>query len=205
MNKKIFVDCIAFLQGSFGAISEERFKSLNFALQGFSDDQLKAATKEILMTFRPTSSNPFPVPADFMAAIGADAKTKAEKAFCKIVKAISTVGAYRSVDFGDSEIHSTISRFGGWVMLCTWTQEDWNINEGRFKAALESAYQCKTNETITHVCGIFERTNGMLRKCDIIALAETKRPFLDYTQPQKIENKKASNGFMKISEMVEAA
>lgn len=36
-------------------------------------------------------------------------------------------------------LHSVIERIGGWPALCTWSDKDWNINEGRLIESYEAA------------------------------------------------------------------
>lgn len=179
MNSEIFIKCLGMLQGAFGAIDENRVKALKFALEDFTDNDLMFATKNILKTFKPTGANPFPVPAQFFSAIGADSEAKAEKAIAMINEATGRFGAYYSLDFGYPEIHSVINRFGGWVLMCAWTKEDWSINEGRLKVALKTAFEFGVGETINHVAGIFERTNCMIRDRDIVCLLR-RRPLIEY-------------------------
>jgi hypothetical protein len=98
-----------------------------------------------------------------------------------ISKIISKHGAYKSVDFGSDAVHDTIDRFGGWVAVCGWSQEEWNINEGRFMAVLKSSLKFNGKNQTRYLCGVFEKTNGFLRQSDLISLS---------VSPLKLENKK---------------
>ena len=59
---------MAAMQSVFGSIAQERFAALYNAMKEISDREFKAATGRIIKTFSPTSSKPFPVPADFYQA-----------------------------------------------------------------------------------------------------------------------------------------
>ena len=151
MTQKVFHECVTLLQATFGKADDMRIKALFMALEDeFDDAPLRSATARILKTFRPTSQVPFPVPADFIGR----PQAKADQYIAAIAKAVSKFGAYASIDFGSDAVHETIQRFGGWQAICHWTQSDWNINEGRFKAALESALEWNDRPSAYHLSGI---------------------------------------------------
>jgi len=68
MTEKTYTECMAAMQSVFGSIAQERFAALYNAMKEISDREFKAATGRIIKTFSPTSSKPFPVPADFYQA-----------------------------------------------------------------------------------------------------------------------------------------
>lgn len=173
MENKTFASCMGFLQAQFGAVSKERIDGLFLALSDINDADFTEATKSILKTFHPTSACPFPVPADFYEASGEDPEAQAEGAIRQIVDAIQTHGAYRSIDFGD-EINSTIARFGGWPAICHWSDEEWNINEGRMKASLIYSFRYGAGESCGHLVGIAEGRNGEIRG-DLVRIGDGKR------------------------------
>jgi hypothetical protein len=86
--------------------------------------------------------------------------------------AISRIGPYRSIDFNDLALHATIRAFGGWVELCDWTGEMWDINEGRFVAS----YKAAVNSGIAgpeYLAGISDTHNSAIGKnasCDVPVL-----------------------------------
>lgn len=130
------------MQKYFGKTNEpEIIKVYWRRLSKLSESQFQAACLNLLDSWRPTSQIPFPLIADFLAACGATGKARGQNALAALKDAMAKYGMYRSVDFNDPALHQTISRFGGWAKLCSWTQKDWNINEGRFLAAYEAALQ----------------------------------------------------------------
>jgi hypothetical protein len=88
--------------------------------------------EKVVETFTPTAQVPFPVPATFLKAAGEDPQSRARAAVGAVIAAAAKLGPYRSVSFGDPALHATIQRFGGWVEVCGWSQEDWKYSEKRF-------------------------------------------------------------------------
>lgn len=158
-TQKVFAECLALLQGMFGAVAEAKMSSLAFALKDFDDEKMKIATSKLITSFRPTSTVPFPVPADFIEAAGVSAEQEAKELMGLIQEAVFSVGSYRSVDFGSPELHGVIQRFGGWPAICQWDKKDWSINEGRFLTCLEHAID-NCDRGPEYLRGIAEANNG---------------------------------------------
>ena len=161
------------LQGVFGSVGPERTKGLFVALGDMQDDDMALATKRLIKTFRPTSSVPFPVPADFYDAAGKSTKHYAQELMGLIQDAVFSVGSYRSVDFGSAEMHGVIQRFGGWPTICQWGQREWDINEGRFLSALEHAIECGDRGP-EYLAGIAEAHNGNRRYAGLCHIGRAK-------------------------------
>ena len=66
----------------------------------------------------------FPKPADIVRFIEGNGETRALKAWAIVEKALQCVGVYKSVVFDDCLIHAVIEDMGGWVKLCTMTNDD---------------------------------------------------------------------------------
>ena len=66
----------------------------------------------------------FPKPADIVRFIEGNGETRALKAWAIVEKALQCVGVYQSVVFDDCLIHAVIEDMGGWVKLCTLTNDD---------------------------------------------------------------------------------
>jgi hypothetical protein len=66
----------------------------------------------------------FPKPADIVRFIEGNGETRALKAWAIVEKALQCVGVYQSVVFDDAFIHAVIEDMGGWVKLCTMTNDD---------------------------------------------------------------------------------
>jgi hypothetical protein len=169
MDNKTFFECMTLLQSVFGKLPDDKSRAYYTILRSIPDDAFKNACGEIVKTFKPTSSASFPVPSMFFEYCGGNRELKAEHAIKQIVLCVRKYGAYRSVDFNDSAVHETINRFGGWPVICGWTKEDWNINEGRLKTSLVAAYQYGS-VPCGRVIGIAEKINGYLRDADSVLL-----------------------------------
>jgi hypothetical protein len=65
----------------------------------------------------------FPKPADIVRYIEGCGETKALNAWAKVERAISQVGIYQSVAFDDALIHAVLEDMGGWIKLCSITNE----------------------------------------------------------------------------------
>lgn len=175
MESKTFFECMTLMQSVFGKIPEDKYNAYHKILMSIPDDAFVTACQELIKSYKPTSSATFPLPSSFFEYCGESKELKAERSIKQIVMAVSKYGAYRSVDFNDSAIHETINRFGGWPVICGWTKEDWNINEGRVKSVLVAAYQYGS-EGCGRVVGIAERTNGYLRDADMVLLNGAEKP-----------------------------
>lgn len=139
MTEKVFTSAMALLQAQFGKVEPVKYRIYwDMMKHDFEDAEFMTSVGKLLKTFIPTSTVPFPTIAHFQQTIGRDENTKAQRIMAEIVSAIHSAGAYRSVDFGRA-VNSVISRYGGWVNLCGWTQKDWSINEGRFMESIKSA------------------------------------------------------------------
>lgn len=89
---------------------------------------------DVLSAFQRHIQNPdcgqyFPKPADIIRLIEGSGETKALQAWARVERAISQVGAYRSVVFDDALIHAVIEAMGGWISLC-----HTNLDELPFRA-----------------------------------------------------------------------
>lgn len=163
MTKEKFTLCIGVLQELFGTIDSAKNKALYLALFDMTDSDMERAVKTLTKTFSPTAAKPFPLPVDFLEAVGKTVSQQAQYYLSLVQPAIFSVGRYRSVDFGCPALHSVINRYGGWVALCDWTQEEWNINEQRLLNALEAAL-ISGDDGGTHLAGIIESTNGKITR-----------------------------------------
>jgi hypothetical protein len=161
-SKELFSGIVGLLQIHFGKQSDETIGSLFNILKDIPDDDLKKGCSRLVKIFRPTSACGFPVPSDFFEACGLGSERKAKDLMDLLSEAVHSIGIYKSVDFGNPAMHSAISRFGGWKAICNWTQDEWNINEGRFLVVLKSAIEYG-DKGPDHLSGIFEETNGAIR------------------------------------------
>lgn len=102
----------------------------------------------------------FPKPADIIAVIEGDSKTKALLAWTKVMSAIKMVGMYNSIVFDDALIHAVIRDMGGWQKLCITKNDDFSFVGKEF----QNRYRWFVNQKPTchpsHLIGIAESKNG---------------------------------------------
>jgi hypothetical protein len=123
------------------------------ALRAYGFDKVRIALSKHL---RDPDTGMFPPkPADVIKHIEGDSETNAAKAWQAVLHAMKHLGPYRSIDFGDTHIHSAIEMMGGWVRLCCTDEE-----EIKFRAKdFERYYRAKQMTRATHVPGITEINN----------------------------------------------
>ena len=87
---------------------------------------------------------------------------RAAVAWTAVLKTISTVGGYRSVDFDDPLINATILSLGGWVALCEQTvREQDEFTRARFLKTYAAFSRTGVNgELAGRLPGISERHNA---------------------------------------------
>lgn len=127
--------------------------------QGLTDAELTMAIERAL---RETDGMPSPHRLRELAG-EEQVETRAIHAWATVLRSISAVGSYQSVDFGPL-VNSVIRAMGGWVALCgrdgeelrEWGRKDF---EATYKRLAASAYQ---GEMGAHLAGITEQTNAAL-------------------------------------------
>lgn len=136
-------------------------------LKHLSDDKFELACRNIVKEFIPTSTVPFPLVAHILRYCGDAGDNQVIIAISVFKKAIRSIGAYESVDFNDPALHYAAVANGGWVTMCSWTQDEWNINEKRFMETYRAAIQTG-REDKEHLRGISEKQNGFYRIYSIV-------------------------------------
>lgn len=86
---------------------------------------LKAVEQAIIAYCRSPDAHKFlPKPGELVALVQGDSVGQALLAWTKILRAIQSVGAYRSVIFDDPLIQAVIGDMGGWQRLCAMRVQD---------------------------------------------------------------------------------
>lgn len=160
MTEESFKIQLAYLQKIYGAIDDDVYRNYWEILKKYSDNEFSGMITNIIKTFVPTSSVKFPLIPHFLKAIGVDNETICQLAISTVKKSIRTVGNWRSVSFGDTALHETIERFGGWIKICDWGDKEWSINEGRFLKSYESERMSILESGPDHLKGICEIHNS---------------------------------------------
>lgn len=162
MNQDIFLPQMGFIFKCLGRKPDTEIVEFYWeALKHMEDIEFCTAVKNIMREFIPTSTNPFPLPAHFNKFTANDARGDAIRAVTAIKACIKRVGAYESVNFGDNTLCAVIESCGGWPAICTWTDQDWNINEGRILEQYQVLSQSRGTENgYRHNAGLHEKGCG---------------------------------------------
>lgn len=190
MTKENFLMQMGLLFKYLGCHPDEEKITLYWRLLKHMDDQeFNFAVTGIMREFVPTSANPFPLVSHFMKFTSSDAQGQAVKAVSTLKAYIGRVGKYESVSFGDSALHSVVERFGGWTAVCAFSDNDWNVNEGRmvetYKAMFQSGIQPVGNTD--HLAGISEKDDGWYKIYQVDAKTSQMIEYKRYKGQQLIE------------------
>lgn len=74
-----------------------------------------------------------PKPADVIRLLGGDSADRSLQAWTKVERAIRCVGHWQSVVFDDPRIHAVIDDMGGWVRLCSVTEDELPFRANEFR------------------------------------------------------------------------
>ena len=128
------------------------------ALQQFELEDVKQAFKAHINN--PDCGRFFPKPADIVRFISGTGETRALLAWTKVAKAIANIGSYQSVIFDDPLIHNVLDDMGGWINICSITEDKMPYRANEF----QKRYMGYVNKPPCHysksLCGISERDNS---------------------------------------------
>ena len=143
MTEKEFKIGIAYLRSFYGEIDDDKYQAYWKVLSKYNNEQFKKMLESIVSTFRPTAQVPFPLPPDFLEAIGQTGRNRAILALNAVKDAVESRGTWYSVDFQDPALHATIKNFGGWPEVCSWGNlGEWKYRDKAFMEAYEAAVDC---------------------------------------------------------------
>ena len=161
MTTAEFMYQIGLLQKLYGYEMPKDLYAMYWAMFGkYDTEQFKGAVQGIVKKFVPTASVKFPLPAHFLEAIGETGANRSRLAVNAVKRAIGTHGAYASVDFGDGALHRAIRSMGGWVEVCSWSNEVWGYREKAFLQAYEA--ESTVGGDYCRPVGIHEANNAMI-------------------------------------------
>lgn len=100
------------------------------ACQTFDLEQIRKALTAHAM--HPDRGAFAPRPSDFVRELQGTHTDRALIAWGRVSRAMSEVGAYASVDFGDPVIHATVRELGGWSMICRVPNDEQQFLQKRF-------------------------------------------------------------------------
>jgi hypothetical protein len=102
----------------------------------------------------------FPKPADVVRFIDGSGETKALLAWTKVEQAIVGVGKYESVAFDDPLIHAVLEDMGGWINLCSKTNDEMPFSANEFRKRYMGFVNKKPERHPRYLPGISEIENG---------------------------------------------
>lgn len=100
------------------------------ACQSFTLEQVRKALTAHAM--HPERGQFAPKPADFVRELSGTYTDRALLAWGRVTRAMSEVGAYATVDFGDPVIHATVRELGGWAAICRAPNDEQPFLQKRF-------------------------------------------------------------------------
>jgi hypothetical protein len=106
------------------------------ACQPFTLEQVNKAFEAHLMD--PDKGTFAPKIADMTRILGGTKTDRSLVAWGRVFEAMSSVGAYQSVDFGDDAIHAAITDLGGWQKVCRMPTEELSYLQHNFTKSYQA-------------------------------------------------------------------
>lgn len=133
MTNECFAECFVLLEAYCGrTITREVRQLYKMRLSAMDDVQFRFICGRLVETFKPTTAEPFPLIHNFLELSGDNGNNAALLSLSVLKKAVSRVGAWRSIVFVDRALAASVDVLGGWIAVCNMTAKDWDINTGRF-------------------------------------------------------------------------
>ncbi len=142
-------------------ITDATVHAYTLGLGDTTTTQLQAATQRALQT-----CDRFPSVAELRQLVttgGMDYADRALLAFDAVERAVSHVGAYKTVDFDDVAINAAIRSLGGWERICDIPCAEFDTH---FRREFMKTYQTYARNGVgaeagAPLCGISERQNAI--------------------------------------------
>lgn len=125
------------MQAIYGKLADNTEKLYLSILKNIENEAFERGVKKLIEEYEYPK---FPPPAVIIKYCGRSSSDMANLALMALKKAIHKVGPYNSVDFRDNVLHAVIERYGGWVEICNWTDDDFNYREKQFLKSYESTH-----------------------------------------------------------------
>ena len=117
---KRFVSNLNGLAEVLGAeLSVLKIRFYEQALSRFTDDQI-----EMAITIAAQTMEFFPKPVQLIEIVEGKSQDRAIVAWDTLLTAIKRYGSYQSVLFADSKITKTVELMGGWLQVCSMTEDE---------------------------------------------------------------------------------
>ena len=103
-----------------------------------------------------------PKPAEIRELAGViSPQHRAVLAWGEVLQAISEVGAYESVDFGDPATHASVRSVGGWICLCAMSDKELRFAQRDFERHYVASCKVAVSESRgKYLPGVSERCNA---------------------------------------------
>jgi len=153
--QRFMADALAFYKQS---ASEFAMSVWWQACQNFSLEQVRKALTAHAMD--PDRGRFPPMPSDIVRHLQGTHTDRSLLAWGVVLEAISSVGAYSSVDFGDPATHQAITDIGGWQTLCSSSTDELPFLQKRFcEAHRVYSQRGAPANAVTHLAGAHEIAN----------------------------------------------
>lgn len=124
---RLFADVMAYYRQNVSEFTQDLFWN---ACQGFDFEQVQKAFNQHAKD--PEHGQFPPKVADLVRILNGTHTDRAQLAWGKAFKAMSSVGAYQDVVFDDPAIHAAIEDLGGWQKVCRTESKDIGYLQHRF-------------------------------------------------------------------------
>lgn len=140
MDEKAYKESMVYLESLWGhELSPMRVRQYYQILRMIPDDRWPGVVERVIQTFRPYRGHEFPAPSVFLDCAGLTTDDRVANGMLILKRAVPRIGQYESVDFKDLALHAVVESYGGWPLICTWSEKDWAYNARAFKEAYASA------------------------------------------------------------------
>lgn len=128
-----FVDVLNSVSELYGkpALSEFAVSLWWKALESYELGEFQKGLSEHITN--PDSGQFMPKPADVVKALGGTTADRAAIAWSKVDRAVRSVGGYQDVAFDDPAIHAAIVDMGGWIAVCSKSDQEWPFIQREFE------------------------------------------------------------------------
>lgn len=158
-DKTEFMKILSAMSELYGkALSKLLIKIYWYALKSFELVGIRQAFDTHIRN--PDGGQFFPKPADIIRLIEGGGETRALHAWASVARTIEQVGIYQTVVFDDPLIHAVLENMGGWIDLCSITNERLPFYAREFQKRYMGYVNKKPERYPKSLWGLFERDNA---------------------------------------------